>query len=366
MAIVKRTSKKWGTRYVVRVKDPRGRWYPTKTFDTKVAAEQYKRELETLRDAGSAAPTQLQKDMTMSGYYSFWKQDAQSQVHEGWQKSRDQMFRDYVEPVIGHYKLREIRPHDIGHVLAKARELGRKPQMVRHIFNFLHKLFNDAVGYHEIVDKNPVLPRDKPEVLNVERKYLSPQGAIQLCEVARNHFLGPAIWIGIYCGPRPSEIQSLRVGDIDFEKDEIVIRSAFKRKVNRIEPFPKGKKLGRIPMPKPLRDYLAIKVVGKKPDDFVAPGEQGGMLQYNVLMKGLKRLCTKAGVTVITPHELRHSCSEGWIHRGASQMDVARVLNQSDPRTTERYLHRSDDRLKAIAQGWAEGKSPVAPQPSQS
>jgi integrase len=352
MAIYKRKTKEGVTRYQVRVADPTGRWYPAKTFDRLVDAEAYERKLESTRDAGGAAPTQLQKELTLSGYYDLWKQDARTLVHEGWQISRDQMFRDYIKPVLGHRKLREIRPTDIGHTLAKTREMGRKPQMVRHIYNFLHKLFSDAVGYHELVDKTPVLKRDKPQVLHVERNYLSPQEAEKLCERVRNHFLGAAIWIGIYCGLRPSEIQSLRVADIDFEKHEIVIRSAFKRKVNRIEPYPKGKKLGRIPMPKPLRDYLVTKVADRLPDDFAASGEQGRMLQYNVFMKGLKRLCREIGVKPITPHELRHSCSEGWIQRGASQMDVARVLNQKDPRTTERYLHRADERIKAIAHGW--------------
>jgi site-specific recombinase XerD len=93
------------------------------------------------------------------------------------------------------------------------------------------------------------------------------------------------------------------------------------------------------------------------------------MLSYQTLYKGLKALCRTAGLPEVSPHELRHSCTELWVHNGASKEDCGRQLNQSNASTTERYMHRTTDRLEAIGAnftlpGFGEDGRPVPPPPT--
>jgi hypothetical protein len=55
------------------------------------------------------------------------------------------MIRDYLKPHLDRFKMAEIRPQDIGSMLAKIRSDGRSAQMVKHIYSMIHKVFDDAV-----------------------------------------------------------------------------------------------------------------------------------------------------------------------------------------------------------------------------
>lgn len=204
------------------------------------------------------------------------------------------MARDYLLPVLGKRRLVEIRPQQIGSVLQVAQELGLGDQTRRHIYNLMHKMFEDAVEHFELLPRNPVLKRCRPMVPRKEREFLAPSESRTLLEVSSGHFLGPAIWLGLLAGLRPSEIQALEFKHLDFERKRISIRQAYKGRVDRIEPFPKQKDWSSAPMTDGLASYLRSLSGGKGPGDFVASGQMGGMLNYSTFLHGLKRLCKKA------------------------------------------------------------------------
>ena len=115
-----------------------------------------------------------------------------------------------------------------------------------------------------------------------------------------------------------------------------------------IKLLPKGKSWERVPMPEMLADFLkSLKVSQKASDsDLVCPSENGVMLDYSVILRGVKNLCREAGVTIVTPHELRHSCTELYMQLGeASMEDIRRLLHHKSAQTTQRYIHRTDERL---------------------
>ncbi len=74
-------------------------------------------------------------------------------------------------------------------------------------------------------------------------------------------------------------------------------------------------------------------------------------MDYDNTRKVLKKYCVEVGVTPITLHELRHSYTELWIANGATVEDSRRLLHHKSSATTARYIHRTDDRLRAIAEG---------------
>jgi integrase len=186
-------------------------------------------------------------------------------------------------------------------------------------------------------------------VNKTERDFLTPEESWRLLEFARNDFLGPAIWIAILAGLRPSEIQALVWESVDFCNCQILIRAAYNRKVKRIQPFPKQRDWGIAPMPPALMEFLKKKSRGKALNDFVSQAQSGGMLDYGTYYKRLLILCRESGIKQVSPHELRHSCTELYIQAGASAEDIRRLLNQKSLSATARYIHRTDERLLSIA-----------------
>lgn len=267
----------------------------------------------------------------------------------GWKKKLDQMAFKFVLPNIGKMKLAEVRSFDIGSIVNQVQEQGYKPQTVLHVYNLMHKMFEDSVEYFEFLDKNPVIKRFRPKIPRRHRNFLSPEESLHLMRVSRNHHLGPAVWIGLLSGLRPSEIQALRWSAVDFEREVILIRAAYKRDLKRIADYPKQQDWGMSPMPPPLIDYLKEKHAGKTAWDFVAPAYMGGMLEQKKLHDGLKKLCRMAGVTEISPHELRHSCTELYVTEGATAEDLRRLLNHKSLTSTAAYIHRTEGRLGRIA-----------------
>lgn len=335
-------------RLKVRIKDRYGSWFPSKRFLRLPEAKAYKARLVGERERDQLASTSKQRKMTFSEYWAEWSGECRAAISKGWRDEQERICQVYVMPRLGRIPLGQVRSRDIGLVIDAATHRGLGAGMIRHIYNVMHKAFEDAIEHFEYLDRSPVIRRYCPKVPKKKRNFLHPSESTKLLLHARGHFLEPAIMLGLMAGLRPSEIQALTWENVDLENAQINICAAYKRRVNKIEPFPKQKDHGEATIPKPLLEYLRIYSLGKPKKDFVAPGDWGRMLHYHVMHRILKELCREAGVREITPHEMRHSATELWVFNGASQEDCGRQLNHANASTTERYMHRTSDRLEAL------------------
>jgi len=279
--------------------------------------------------------------------------ECRGDVSDGWKLDQERIGRMHLLPKLGEMRLSEIRSRDIGNLIETVKATGRAAATVRHVYNLLHKLFDDAVEHFEFLEFSPVIRRYCPPVPKRMRNFLHPVECTRLMAQIRGHFIEPAVLLGLYVGMRIGEIQALKWESVNLDKGVILIRSNYDRKMNRINPYPKQHDWGESTIPKPLNEFLSQLSLGKQQDDFVATGEQGRMLNYYVFSQALKQLCRVANVKVITPHELRHSCTELWVYNGASKEDCGRQLNHANSQTTERYMHRTNDRLQAIGDSFS-------------
>lgn len=349
MAIEVRKSTAGKSKYCVRIRDKVRTYFPSKTFDRKTDAEKFERELILKRDSGALVQGDEKKRMLTADYFNIWFKHVSLRQSKSWNDSVIRMTQTYILPAIGHIKLQDVRAPDIGRVLGSMKSHGLKSQTILHVFNILNGAFKASVEYFCYLDRNPVSKQDRPKIHRVERSYLVPQDAWRLLEVARDHQVGPAVWLAVLSGLRTSEIQALTWDSVDFSKRQILIKAAYKRGIRMIEPFPKQKDWAIVPMPEALYDYLLPLSQRKFPKDLVVSGKEGGILDQKVFWKGIVSLCEKAEVPKVSPHELRHTCTEIWIGLGASIEDIRRLLNHKSAETTQRYIHRTDDRLLSLA-----------------
>ncbi len=98
-----------------------------------------------------------------------------------------------------------------------------------------------------------------------------------------------------------------------------------------------------------MKEYLLELKAKNLQSEFICEGFAGGMLKYDGVKSGLRRICKRLGVKRITPHEMRHSATDLYYTAGASTEDLRRLLNHSSTQTTKIYIHRTDKRLSEVA-----------------
>lgn len=351
MAINFKKVKDGETHYIVRVRDHIGRWFPSMTFERKTDAERHERTLLSQRDMGVTASSKAQQNMSFEEYKTKWVLECRSKMSEGWKKKQDQMIKDYIVPCLAKRKLSEIKSCDIEAVLALVIGKGLGEQTQVHIYNILHKMFDDAINNFEILSKNnPVIKKLRPKITQKERPFLEPPESQLLLNQSKKHPFGALVWIQIYSGLRPGEATVLRVKDLDFKRSQILIRTSYNRSERCIQNHTKQGGEGMAPMPPPLKKYLMDITEGKNGDSFIVEKPAGGIVTYEKYNLTLKKLCREAEVKVVTPHELRHSSTELYYEAGASVEDIRRLLNHKSLSSTQKYIHRTDRRLSSIAE----------------
>ncbi|MCB0342072.1 MAG: tyrosine-type recombinase/integrase [Pseudobdellovibrionaceae bacterium] len=346
MAIVKRKTKR-GTAFQVKVKGVDGRWITETHYDAKLAK---KRELELseMKEAGLPVKS-ISNSLTLSQYFGAWHEHTKDgNTSAGWRNSQIQMFNSYIHESVGTIKLRQFGPAHVQKVLNGAKRLGRSPQTCLHLYNLMHKMFEDAVELFEIMQRNPVLKTLKPRVPTKESKYLNPDEARALLGFVRGKAYGVAIWLQVLVGMRIGEVQALKWENVDFKGGRIYIRSTYLRKEGRFQDYPKGKRWHTVVMPPDLVSYLRIEKV-KSVGEFVATSPSTDFLSYHSFYDGLRKYCRLLGLPSIGTHALRHSASELYMQSGASRDDLRILFNHSSSAVTDRYVHDKGERLKSVA-----------------
>ena len=137
-------------------------------------------------------------------------------------------------------------------------------------------------------------------------------------------------------GMRISEFQSIRVGDINFSKGEIIILG-------------KGRKLGRVYFSFNTGVDLQIYITKNRllPSDYLWRSTVNNGLPYTkkTIRKKTKRAFARCGFKDFTPHQLRHSFATDLIERGATIQDAQHLLRHSSSKTTEIYIHNLQNKI---------------------
>jgi site-specific recombinase XerD len=153
-------------------------------------------------------------------------------------------------------------------------------------------------------------------------------------------------------GLRAGEVCHLTLDDIDWEASQITICG-------------KGGKRNRLPLPldagKALVRYLQH---GRPPCScrhvFIrmhAP--QTGFQSSDAIRVVVKRTLKRAGLhpSHMGSHLLRHTFATHLLRKGASLLEIGRILGHENPDSTLIYAHIDQKKLRAVAQPWPGGVS---------
>jgi len=138
-------------------------------------------------------------------------------------------------------------------------------------------------------------------------------------------------------GLRISEVQNLKISDLDIAEKIIHIKNA------------KGNKDRITVLPEKLVADLNKILNYHKPNDLLFESERGGKLSTRTLEKIFENALKKSGCTKpATFHSLRHSFATHLLENGVDVRYVQELLGHANIRTTQIYTHVTNPSLRNI------------------
>ena len=143
------------------------------------------------------------------------------------------------------------------------------------------------------------------------------------------------------CGVRVSELVNIKIKDIDFSNNTILI-------------FGKGSKERIVPIGDYAKEYLEeylykyrTSMLKKEKCEYLFLNNHGKKLTRQAVFKMIKKQALIKGIKKdITPHMLRHSFATHMLKYGADLRTIQELLGHSDISTTQIYTHITNEELK--------------------
>lgn len=252
-------------------------------------------------------------------------------------------YRRLVETLVPS-KLRRLLITEIGrlHVAQIHNGLVKTPYQANRLLAVLRKFFNWC-------EKNGFRPDHSNPALHVEpfkerkrERFLSPAEIAHLgtvlAEIERGGGQSPfaiaAIRLLILTGARLSEILTLQWDWIDFD--------------NSCVRLPDSKTGAKTIYLSPQAMQVLASLPRYEDNPHVICGLKKGSCLVN-LQKPWRGIRKRAGLDNVRIHDLRHSFASIAVASGMSLPMIGKLLGHSQPQTTARYAHLSDDPLKLAA-----------------
>lgn len=255
-----------------------------------------------------------------------WRNDV-SRVKALLQQFRGKTFAQISPLAIEKYKSnRRKSAVEFKHKPARERSLAS----VNRELELLSRIFTRAIEL-KLTANNPCDQVKLFELSNKRRRYLLDEEEPRLlaaCEGTLAH-LRRMIVVAIRTGMRRGDQLNLRKRQVDFQRGVIWVPNA------------KTGKEYSLNMSAELREIMLGLVRENPASEYVFANPATGK-PYLDLKKGFAAACSKAGITDLHWHDLRHTFGTRLAEAGYSEATIAELMGHADRKTTGRYTHGTD------------------------
>ena len=245
-------------------------------------------------------------------------------------------FNSFLESeYIKHVTYKDIRSY-LAHMYNKkysSRTISRKLSAIRSFYKY-------EVNKGVIRD-NPCLLISNPKVEKKLPNYLSYNEIETMLEVPdtfKNNSLRDKLIIEILysTGIRVSELVNIKVKDIDFYNNQILILG-------------KGNKERYVIFGNTLKDMLKEYISIKSDSEYLITNKYNKKMSTRSIEEIVKKIVKIDGIkNKVTPHTIRHTFATHMLNEGADLRVVQEVLGHENLKTTEVYTHVSNERLRSV------------------
>jgi site-specific recombinase XerD len=235
---------------------------------------------------------------------------------------------------IGLDKVAEASNNDVRSYLATLSAQKISDSMLNTYVSALKFYYEKVLRQHKIDTKDIKRPRKGrhlPTILSIEE-------ISRMIEVADNLKHRTIIYTLYSSGMRLNEILSLKIEDMWWDRDQIMVRGG------------KGKKDRVVPFSNVLKQLLLLYYEEYKPIYWLFEG-QDRKHQYTAssMQKVIKSLKTKAKISKkVTAHTIRHCFATHLLEGGTDIRYIQELLGHKDIKTTLIYTHVTNDSIMKI------------------
>ena len=322
--------------------------YPlqSKTFNTKVEAEAWSRQIEGEMDRGVFISRKEAENTTLSEALDRYESEV-SQKKRGYSKEKDKIDH-WRKSSLGSLFLSTIRSSD----LAKWRDAQLKrssPATVNRLLNLLSHVFTVAVqdwGMGGLVNPVPSVRRPK-NPLPRERRLL-PGELDRILAATGSPSIGDVIRFAIETGMRRGEISHTKWDHVDLKKRLLLVPETKTGEPRSIPPSTE-----------------AIRILSNLPrrlDGMVWSYDEKGLGITRVFQEAVKRArkayekeCETKGtkpdpayLVDLTFHDLRHEATSRFFEKGLNPMQVAAITGHKTLQMLKRYTHLKAEDLSEM------------------
>jgi integrase len=338
-----RTTKK--AKYRVDVRLPDGRRL-TRTFERKYDADKFKTEMKIEKIRFETSGFTINNLITFKELSDDWYQN-EVKNRKSLQTQRNYFtdLKNYINPIVGHIKLRDINIRHARAIENNMLELGKHPRTINKVMMVFKTVLNDAVRSNHLL-KNPI--RGYPELKEPPRDltYWSKEEIKIFLDFVKDNPLYELYVVTLNTGMRLGEVLGLMWDKVDFVNSQIIVSRSLGR--SGLKNTTKSNKARFIPMNANVRASLEKLHKRRLNDSFVFTDEEGRHLDYNhVTERHFMVAQREAGLTkIIRFHDLRHTFASHFMMNGGNLYTLQKLLGHSDIQTTMIYAHLDADFLR--------------------
>jgi site-specific recombinase XerD len=205
-----------------------------------------------------------------------------------------------------------------------------------HYVKLLKHVFNLAIDWG-IVESNPAVRISLFREENQIERYLTEPELARLMAVLttdENHMVCSILQFLLSTGARLNEALQARWEHINVEKRlwKIPAQNSKSKRVRSV----------------PLNDSAIAVLSQLETQEYLFVNHLTG-LPYTTITKVWQRIRTKANLSNLRIHDLRHQFASFLVNNGRSLYDVQMILGHSSPVVTQRYAHLSTKSLQDAA-----------------
>ena len=266
------------------------------------------------------------------------------------------MLARHLMPSFGNRAVADIREAHVRRWRGELLDSGASPATVAKAYRLMKAIMSTAVD-DGIVQRNPCRVRGAGQDRSPERPVLSVGEVVALVEVMPERYRA-LVLLAAFGSLRWGELAALRRCDVDVEHGTIRVERSLTELAGggRLFGPPKsaaGKRVVVVPaVIRPALAHHLATFTASHPDALVFTSPTGAPLRDGNFRRRVWRpALTKAGLSETHFHDLRHTGNTLTATAGASLRELMDRMGHSSPRAALIYLHGSDARQRAIADG---------------
>ena len=351
-----------GRRFEVRYLKPDGRSSRKRGFVRKKDAEQWMASHVTTAKVEDSFVSHASGMVTVGQLYEQYVAEREPLWKASQAQTVDSRWRTHISPVFGDIPVNKITRAMLQDWVSGLAE-RRSASLTCTTANILSGILRLAVQDRRIT-RNPMdevtLPRRPRRKLT--RTYLTVPQLMRLADECAHAMIMPerrralVLLLG-FCGLRWGEMCALHVRDVDYRRGRVAVKSNLVRVgSNWVEGTPKANETGSVPMPRVVAEAMRAATEGRDPDEHVFAGPDGEPPRMQSVTDARSNrtwyvsAVRRAGVPMVSPHELRPTAASIAVHAGATVKALQRLLGHaSASMTLDVYADLFDSDLDDVA-----------------